>query len=87
MHKRSKDHSCPEHSLLILPVIPHLHVVLKAQLLFYVLKLANLRIHFIITLKFFPCKCVLALSVLGTSGGTVGLGAERSRVRFPIVPL
>jgi len=39
MHKRSKDHSRPMHSLLILPVLPDLRVALKAHLLFYVFKL------------------------------------------------
>jgi len=63
MHKHSKD-----PSLLILPILPHLRAVLKAHLLFYVFNLANLRIHFTITLKF---KCVLVLSVLGASVGPV----------------
>jgi hypothetical protein len=63
MQKRSKD-----PSLLILPIVPHLLSALKARPLFYVFNLANLRIHFTITLKF---KCVLALSVLGASGGPV----------------
>jgi hypothetical protein len=54
--------------------LPHLRAVLKAELLFHVSTLANLRIHFIITLNFFPCKWVLALTVLGTSSGMVGWG-------------
>jgi hypothetical protein len=63
MHKSSKD-----PSLLILPIIPHLRAVFIAHLLFCVFNLANLRIHFTVTLKF---KCVLAQSVLAASGGPV----------------
>jgi hypothetical protein len=40
MHKRSKDHSRPMHSLLIVPGLSHLRAVLKAYLLFHVSKLA-----------------------------------------------